>query len=335
MDLWGDGMKKVMWVKFGWSEYYRGGPVDGNFRWLVEGDGEGHEAFNFLPGPNGEYYCYVPPHGPHSASPSSSDPDGWTVICLAKFPAQKGVHVVGWLENATLIGKQKPRPEYKAGVGFRRDVQGAMFSYSIMSDKAFFVPPEDRTRPFSHPSVKQAKFSYLTGPGVEVKPAKAEVLAILEAELARLRPIAISQPNPANAPDELEDEIDPLGGFGTPEHRREVELAAEGAVSKELERLGYDVIRRSDEKIGYDLQAVAKDTGSDLYIEVKGTSKLERRFFMTPKERDYAITDGWRLAMVTDALINPKVTFFTEKQMEQRFSIQPMVWIGREVEGAD
>ncbi|HTN64020.1 MAG TPA: hypothetical protein VL147_21110 [Devosia sp.] len=183
-------MKKVLWVKFGWSEYYRGGPVNGNFRWLVEGDGKGHEAFNFLPGPDDDYYVYVPPHGAHSASPSSSDPDGWTVICLAKFPSQKGVHIVGWLENATLIGKLKPRPEYKAGIGFRRDVQGVKFSYSIKSDRAFFVPPEERKRPFSHGSVKQAKFSYLAGPGIKADPAKAEILATLEAELSRLRSVA-------------------------------------------------------------------------------------------------------------------------------------------------
>lgn len=328
-------MKKVMWVKFGWSEYYRGGPVDGNFRWLNEGDGEGHEAFNFMPGPDGVYYCYVPPHGRSSASPSSSDPHGWTVICLAKFPSQKGVHVVGWYEDATLIGEQVPRPEYKAGVGFRRDVQGGKFSYAIKADKAFFVSPEDRTAPFSHPSVKQAKFSYLVGPGIERTDAKDEVLEILEAELIRLKPLAIVQPNPANAPDALEDNIDPLGRFGTPEHRRTVELAAEQAAAVELERLGYRVVRRSDEKIGYDLQAIPNGTGNELYVEVKGTSGTDRRFYMTPKEREFMATDGWRFAMVTDVLGNPTVKFFTCKQTEQRFSLQPMVWIGREVEGAE
>lgn len=326
-------MNKVLWIKFGWSEYYRGGPVDGNFSWLEEGDGDGHEAFNFLPGPDGGYYCYVPPHGPSATSPSSSDPHGWMVICLAKFPSQIGIHVVGWYENATLTGKRIPRPEYEAGVGFRRDGQGVKFQYSIKSDRAFFVPPEARVKPFSHPSVRQAKFSYLTGPNVETTPAKAEVLSILEGELARLRPLAIAQPNPDNAPDDLEDVIDPLGGFGTPEHRRNVELAAERAVTAELEQQGYDVIRRSDEKIGYDLQAIDKQNRCELYVEVKGTAGTDRRFYMTPKEREFTSTDGWRLAMVTDALGNPGVTFFTCREMEQHFSLQPMVWIGREVEG--
>jgi hypothetical protein len=68
---------------------------------------------------------------------------------------------------------------------------------------------------------------------------------------------------------------------------------------------------------------------------VKGTSGPDRRFYMTPQERAFTTTEGWRLAMVTDALGNPEVTFFTRKQMEKRFSLQPMVWIGREVEGAE
>ena len=327
-------MKKVMWVKFGWSDYYRGGPVDGNFGWLTESGGEGHEAFNFLPGPDGRYYCYVPPHGQHAALPYSSEPDGWTVICLAKLPKKRGVHVVGWYENATLMGDWVPRPEYDAGVGFRLDNKGVTFSYSIKSDDAHFVPPEARTEPFSHPSVKQAKFSYLIGPGVQTTQAKAEVLGILESELVRLRSLAIAQPNPASAPDELEDDVNPLSGFGTPEHRRAVELAAERAVAAELERMGYSVIRRSDEKIGYDLQAIANQSRNDLYVEVKGTSGPFQRFYMTQKERQFTSSKGWRLAMVTGALSDPVVRFFTQKQVEKHFALQPMVWIGREVQEA-
>jgi hypothetical protein len=101
-------MKKVMWVKFGWSDEYQGGPVDGNYAWMTEHAGEAHEAFNFLPAPNGTYCCYVPPHGASFASPRSDDPHGWLIICLAKRKKGKGVHVVGWYENATLIGHEEP-----------------------------------------------------------------------------------------------------------------------------------------------------------------------------------------------------------------------------------
>jgi len=325
-------MKKIMWVKSGWSDYYRGGPVDGNFRWFNRGQGEGHEAFNFMASRDGTYYCYVPPHGAYSASPSSSDADGWTVVCLAKFPSQKGIHVVGWYENATLMGKQLPRPEYDDG-GFRLDNKGEKFTYTIKSDRAFLVPPETRTKPFSHPSVRQGKFSYLSGPGVAPEPAKAEVLEILLEELARVQCIAIEKPDPKTAPDELEDGNDPLIRFGTPEHRRKVELAAEGAVTAMLEGKGYSVLRRSDEKIGYDLQAIPQKGRRELYVEVKGTSGADRRFFMTPNERNFAQSNGWRLAVVTDALNAPIVTFFTYAEMNKNFSLQPMCWIAHEVKG--
>ncbi|KTB55228.1 hypothetical protein AO063_26380 [Pseudomonas fluorescens ICMP 11288] len=61
-------MNKVLWVKFGWSEYYRGGDIAGNFAWLnqnrgTENEGRGHEAYNFMPDVDGTYYCYVPPQG--------------------------------------------------------------------------------------------------------------------------------------------------------------------------------------------------------------------------------------------------------------------------------
>ena len=42
-------MKKVLWVKFGWSDYYRGEPVDGNFGHLAGEGNVGHEAYNFQP----------------------------------------------------------------------------------------------------------------------------------------------------------------------------------------------------------------------------------------------------------------------------------------------
>ena len=42
-------MKKVLWVKFGWSEFYRGGPVDGNFSHLAGKGNRGHEAYNLTP----------------------------------------------------------------------------------------------------------------------------------------------------------------------------------------------------------------------------------------------------------------------------------------------
>ncbi|CDL84198.1 hypothetical protein XSR1_410004 [Xenorhabdus szentirmaii DSM 16338] len=98
-------MKKILWVKFGWSNDYCGGPVDGNFYWLDDNkEKRGNEAFNFAPESDGTYYCYVPPQTGKYAL-SNNDPDGWTVICLAKNPKYPGIHIVGWYEDATLHGE--------------------------------------------------------------------------------------------------------------------------------------------------------------------------------------------------------------------------------------
>ncbi len=47
---------------------------------------------------------YVPPQSKKYA-PWNDDSHGWTVVCLAKNPKYKGVHIVGWYENATLHGE--------------------------------------------------------------------------------------------------------------------------------------------------------------------------------------------------------------------------------------
>ena len=69
-------MEKVLWVKFGWSDYYRGGPIDGNFDHLVHESNVGHEAYYFLAATDGTYYCYVPPQ--YGSAPNNADPTGWT-----------------------------------------------------------------------------------------------------------------------------------------------------------------------------------------------------------------------------------------------------------------
>jgi hypothetical protein len=108
------------------------------------------------------------------------------VICLAKNPKHKGIHVIGWYENATLLGEwlDPPVPSIKK--------RGAMahpeydWSYCITSKTAYFVPPEFRTMPFSDTSVRQGKYSFLEGPGIKPDEAKRRVLTLLESRLKAL-----------------------------------------------------------------------------------------------------------------------------------------------------
>lgn len=248
----------MLWVKFGWSEYYRGGPVDGNFGWLNENKGKkngrrGHEAFNFNPGPDGTYYCYVPPQSKEYA-PSNPDRDGWTVICLAKNPKHKGVHIVGWYENATLYGEWLPPP---AGTIEKRGVAASPaydWSYCISSKTVYFIPPQHRTMPFSDKSIRIGKFSFLEGPGVTSNDNKKRVLELLEGRLKLMNQFVVKNPSESNLPDPEIDAADPLKGFGTPEHRKKVEKAAEQRVIKHYEGEGYTVKRVTDLPVGYDFE---------------------------------------------------------------------------------
>lgn len=327
-------MRKILWVKFGWSDFYRGGPVNGNFGWLNDNkgkknEGRGHEAFNFDLGPKDTYYCYVPPQKKVYA-PSNPDPHGWTVICLAKNPKRKGIHVVGWYENATLHGDWLDPP--KGTIAKRGDSAHPAYdwSYCISSQTAFFIPPEYRTMPFSDDSIRQGKYSFLEGPGVTTNDNKRRVLKLLEGRLKALAPVAIKNPSEGNLPDPEIDGADPLKGFGTPEHRKKVEKAAEQAVIEHYKKKGFDVDRVTHLPCGYDF--VFTKGKAVRHVEVKGTASPTPQFFLTRNEhgKGLKLNPAWRLAMVTSALSDaPEILEYDAKELERAFDLEPYVFLGR------
>lgn len=315
-------MKKILWVKFGWSEYYRGGAIAGNFAWLsrnkgTENEGRGHEAYNFMPDTGGSYYCYVPPQGGNYA-PFHDDMEGWTVVCLAKNPATRGIHVVGWYENATLHGEWLARPD---STDQRQQISphpAYDWSYCISSSSVYFIPPEERTLPFSDPSVKQGKYSFLDGPNVIKTENKERVLARLENLMTHFASIAIHNPNEQKIFDPELDPVDPLRGFGSPEHRKTVELAAENAAIAHFTRQGYNCQRTTHLPCGYDF--IFSRTESVLHVEVKGTAAATPRFFLTRNEHNAGLilNPDWRLVMVTSALSDtPQITEYNSRQLKE------------------
>ena len=331
-------MKKILWVKFGWSEYYRGGPVDGNFGWLNDhrgkkDEGRGHEAFNFMRVSDGTYYGYVPPQIGDYA-PWNEAKTGWTVVCLAKNPKHKGIYVVGWYENATLIGgwKKSPLNHLDDGAGELSSPYDS--SYCITSKSAFFIPPELRSDPFSDPSVGQGKYSFLSGPNVEVGPNKRRVLKLLEEKLAALRDIAVHNPDDTKAPDPEINLSDPLIVFGTPEHRKRVELAAERAVVSYYKMKGFTKRKRVAKlNLGYDYIFAKAKGRTVLLVEVKGTAAAKEWFFLTRNENRSRIDPKWRLAMVTDALKKkPNVKIYNNEEFNAAFDLEPYIFIGKRVE---
>ena len=319
-------MTKVLWVKFGWSEFYRGGPVDGNFTYLETEGNRGHEAYNFEPAEDGTYYCYVPPQGRGSA-PNNDDRAGWTVVCLAKHPKRKGVHIVGWYEDATLLGRWRDVPETRAHLPVSDTDPGAGWKHCITSATAYFVPPEGRTRPFSHPSVRQAKYSFLAGPDVDPTPNKNKVLELLKRRLEKLKPVAIANPTGESAPDPGAGPARLLSGFGTPEHRKKVEKAAEKAVKRHYKDKGFSCKNVTRQNLGFDFVFTKGRTRR--HVEVKGTSGGIARFFMTRNEDAYRQNRTWRFAIVTKALSpTPKVRIYNNRQFKLAFNLDPYVYIG-------
>lgn len=191
------------------------------------------------------------------------------------------------------------------------------------------MKPEDRTSPFSHDSVKQGKYSYLSGPNVKQTPNGAAVEKILEDELLRLRKVAAKNPTRDLLIDETNDETDPLKGFGTAEHRKKVETKAVEATKAKLKSMGYSSISHEHLNCGYDLQATHIKSREILEVEVKGTSGTEPRLFLTANEYTKLPAKTWRLAMVTNALRSPEVSILNLKQFNEQFDLTPMVWIGR------
>ena len=325
---------KLLWVKFGWSEYYRGESVDGNFGWLKarkggKDEGRGHEAFNFVPGDDGTYYCYVPPQSSKYA-PQSEDNKGWTVICLAKNPNHTGIHIVGWYEDATLLGKWQKLPANHPAAGFAEAGTAYSWSYCISSKSVFFFPPEARVTPFSHSSIRQGKYSFLKGPEVKHSANKEQVLSIFQAQFHALKGHAVHNPTSDNSPDPELDSADPLNGFGTPEHRKKVEKAAEAVVIAHFKQKNYKCANLTKLNCGYDYRFSKKNIVFD--VEVKGTSSKNMAFFLTKNEHDQGMkgNPNWRLAMVTDALGDkPLLRLFDGKELIKAFDLAPYVYIGK------
>ncbi|CAE6861599.1 hypothetical protein R69658_07642 [Paraburkholderia aspalathi] len=154
-------------------------------------------------------------------------------------------------------------------------------------------------------------------------------LTLLQNRLAELRPVAVKNPSEDNSPDPEIDAVDPLKGFGTPELRKKVELAAEKAVIAHYQSKGFQHQRVTHLPCGHDFVfAKGKTT---LHVEVKGTVGNAPRFFLTRNEytKGMGSNPNWRLAMVTDALADPKIVIYDAKDLTKFFELEPYVFVGK------
>lgn len=125
---------------------------------------------------------------------------------------------------------------------------------------------------------------------------------------------------------DLRESGTPTVGFPDAEHRKRVEEASVTAASDFLQRNGYAIEDRQKANCGYDLIALRPQQPKELHVEVKGTSTSVPHFFMTENERNYMQNPKWRLALVTNALDQPKVEILDASKTSQRFDFSPLAW---------
>lgn len=141
---------------------------------------------------------------------------------------------------------------------------------------------------------------------------------------------AIKNYNGNSLSDPEPDLIDPLKIFGTPEHRKKVEVAAENAVIEFYKKRGYACKRVTHLPCGYDF--IFTKGKSVRHVEVKGTSSPSPRFFLTRNEYEKGLQANpeWRLVLVTSVLSDaPNITEYKAHELKLAFKLEPYVYIGK------
>jgi hypothetical protein len=98
-------------------------------------------------------------------------------------------------------------------------------------------------------------------------------------------------------------------GYGDADKNREVEIAAEAAVTQQYEATGWTISRVAHLKCGWDL--TASRGAEERHLEVKGVSSSLPSILLTRNELRRAEQDAsWSLAVVTTALSDPTLLEF-------------------------
>ena len=317
----GGSIDRIAVIKVGWSEDYQGGPVEAAHK-HVKQHKDGHEKYNFLPGPDGRFYAYAPPVSGYEVAPRPERLDGWLVFSVAKHPRRSGLYLTGWYEAASFAGEYLPRPEYDTSAAtLPLDDAGEWFSYTVSADKAVQIYPDETPFVFRGDHMKRSPVYYLRGNG-----AKAEWCKKLINQLLTIRRSLGDNAGSRGWPR-------PAGGAGVcadPKLRKEVEVAAVKAVRAHFPDRKFEIDDRQNEKCGFDLLVRSRiNARHELHVEVKGTQNTAPHFLMSRSEYAYMLANPqkWRLAMVTQALSKkPLVEIMDVKQAKARFFWNEFSW---------
>lgn len=311
--------RKIAVIKTGWSEDYLGGPIEADHAFARDSE-NGHEKYNFLPGPDGRFFGYTPPIGKELRPPQPREKGGWLIFAVAKRPRVSGLYLVGWYEDATFADEYTPRPEYNSkAVLLPLDDENQPYSYAWQADTATAIPKMERDFSLVGDRLKRTPIAYLRGNDGNDRWREALAKKLLA---ARKRFNASGRLGSGPRVRKIE------GGIcADPIRRKEVEEAAIKRVLAEFPAPKFEVIDRQKDNCGFDL-LVRNPSGGELHIEVKGTAMEKPHFLMSRREYAYMQTNPkhWRLAMVTNALVRPKLKIMNRSEVRQEFFWEEFCW---------
>lgn len=112
-------------------------------------------------------------------------------------------------------------------------------------------------------------------------------------------------------------------GFGDPDTNRRVERAAVNQVTAHFRSLGYTVISKELDRIGYDLLCINAE--GERHVEVKGVQGDSPVFIVTANESHQAKVDPeWELVVVMSALTDPTMEQMTGSEFLANYSLKPI-----------
>lgn len=292
---------RILFANIGWMTHYRGYSQKDK----IKGGGghpneDKHEQYNFYP-INGKCYGYVEPPGRTGATLNinridnsiikKETIDNVLVIWVATHPHNGGKYIVGWYKNATVY-----KDIQKSSLTLRKK-----YPYNIEADEkdCFLLTPDQRTYLIPRATNEKSKgylgrsnVWYADSPKDEVQAFRSDVYMFIQ-----------SYNKDENHTTRQILKVDA-------EARKRVEIAAVNYVTRHYEKLGYKVISREKDNIGWDLDVILGKT--KLKIEVKGIAQEQVNVRITANEYRSMVDnkDSYRLCVVTNAIENPLLTVF-------------------------
>jgi len=312
--------QRMLFLRIGWMCSYEGitasDTIFGGGAYIAE-HGYGHEIFNFQPF-EGAMYGYVQPPGRRDqwmsakinltrlgALPEDTFVSDVLVVWVVTSRAG-GAFVAGWYRNATVYREWQPAP---FGSLRRHSDTDCGYYVTASVEDAVLLPPDERVFPIPQQGrgeFGQSNVWYADDPVLHQQ-LRLDILRYIETgQLPSVPQLDLPTPR----------QPDPL-------LRQRVERIAIDTTTAYFARLGYRVNSFEQDNVGWDLDAIYGRR--KLRLEVKGLSGSQIVVELTPNEynamREYR--DSYRLCVVTNALIEPRLEVFA-------YSLESRRWESRD-----